>query len=401
MLVLFAAKSVVIAGGALLVLRLMRGRSASDRSWIAHLGLAALAVLPLGSILFPPLEVSTSYASVTAEAATASSGAAWIAPVAPALRTPVAEPVWAQGAAGWLLLVYAVVALFLVARTLMALLRLVLFTARACAVTDNHWRQALARSRQRTGFTKSTALLASREIASPVSWGVLQPKILINTDAVAARADADAIVAHELAHLARADWAKLVLARVAVALFWFNPFAWLLAREAHQLREEAADDAVLAADVEDTAYASLLVGAARLQRNSRLLGAHGVAPTRKSLTQRVRRVLDRGLNRSSGGTRWAAAMAVGAAGLTVPLMTLQLADPALASSAAASFASDDDAEVTVFDLRVPPAEPNALPKTKQRTSHRATAGGESPGDATPASTEESVANRMVPRSNSL
>src|SRR5690606_8479748 len=134
--------------------------------------------------------------------------------------------------------------LLLITRTLLALLRLVLLTARARPVTDDHWLKGLARAQRRTGFRKSTALLANREIASPVSWGVLRPKILLNTDAIAARADADAIVAHELAHLARADWAKLVLARVAVALFWFNPFAWLLAREAHQLREEPADDAV-------------------------------------------------------------------------------------------------------------------------------------------------------------
>lgn len=345
MIALFAAKSVVIAAGTLLLLRLMRGRSASDRSWIAHLGLTALAALPLGSVLFPPLEVSTFYASFLTEAATASSGAVWFTPIAPAPTTPVAEPGWAQ-AADWLLPAYTVVALFLIARTLLALLRLVLLTTRARAVTDDCWLEALARARQRIGFAKSPALLVSRELASPISWGVLRPKILLNTDAIAARADADAIVAHELAHLERADWFKLVLARVAVALFWFNPFAWLLAREAHQLREEAADDAVLAADVEDTAYASLLVSAARLQRNSRLLGAHGVAPTKKSLAKRVRRVLDRGLNRSAGGTRWAAAMAFGAAALTAPLTTLQFTDTERASSVPAQ-------DVVTFDLRIP------------------------------------------------
>ena len=386
MIVLFAAKSVVIAGGTLLVLRLTRRRSASDRSWIAHLGLVALAALPLGSVLFPPLEVTSSYASVLAEATPASSGAAWIAPIAPAPRTPVAEPGWAP-VADWLLLAYAVLALFLIARTLLALLRVVLLTARARAVTDDHWLQALTRAQRRMGLTKSTALLASREIASPVSWGVLQPKILLNIDAVAARADADAIVAHELAHVARADWAKLVLARVSVAIFWFNPFAWLLAREAHQLREEAADDAVLAADVEDTAYASLLVNAAR---NGLLHGAHGVAPARNSLAQRVRRVLDRGLNRSAGGTRWAAAMALGAAALTAPLMTLQLADTALGSSVSAPFASNDDAEAMVFDLRVPPREPNALPKSTQEASDQAAAGGESLVDAVPAGSEKGL-----------
>ena len=352
MITLFAAKSVVIAGGTLLVLRLMRGRSASDRSWIAHLGLAALAALPLGSMLFPPLEVTVSNTSVIAGVATASSTPAWIAPAAPTPPTLVAESGWAE-AADWLLLTYAVVALFLIARMLLALLRLVLLTTRARAVTDDCWLEALARARQRIGLTKSTALLVSREIASPVSWGVLRPKILLNTDAIAARADADAIVAHELAHLARADWAKLVLARVAVALFWFNPFAWLLAREAHQLREEAADDAVLAAEVEDTAYASLLISAARQQRNSRLLGAHGVAPTKKSLAKRVRRVLDRGLNRSAGGTRWAAAMALGAAALTAPLMTLQFTDTERTSSVPVQ-------DVVTFDLRVPERGPSAV-----------------------------------------
>jgi beta-lactamase regulating signal transducer with metallopeptidase domain len=351
MIVLFAAKSVVIAGGTLLVLWLMRGRSASDRSSIAHLGLAALAVLQLGSMLFPPLEVTTSYASVLAEAPAASSGAAWIA--------PGAEPSWAQATADWLLLGYAVLALFLVLRTRLALLRLVQLTARARAVTDDHWLEALAEAERRIGFTKSTALLISREIASPVSWGVLRPKILLDTDAVAARADADAIVAHELAHLARADWAKLVLARGSVALFWFNPFVWLLAREAHQLREEAADDAVLAADVEDTVYAGLLVSAARRQSEGRLLGAHGVAPAGKSLAQRVRRVLDRGLNRSAGGARWTATMALGAAALTAPVTTLRFTDAALASSVSDAYQTASPArDLVTFDLRVPERGPS-------------------------------------------
>lgn len=339
MMVLLAAKSVVIAGGTLLILRFMRGRSASDRSWIAHLGLAALAALPLGTMLFPSLEVRTSYAFVLEYAAPASSDA----------RAPAG--------ADWLLVAYAVPAVFLIARTLLALLRVVRLTARARAVTDDLWLQALTRAQRRIGFTKNTALLASRGIASPVSWGALRPMILLNSDAVAASGDADAILAHELAHVARADWAKLVLARVSVALFWFNPFAWLLAREAHQLREEAADDAVLAADVEDTAYASLLVSFARLQRKGLLFEAHGVAPAQSSLARRVRRVLDRGLNRSVGRTRWAAAMAVGAAVLTVPLMTLQLADTALDPSAPAPFASDEEVDSIVFPLRVPPREP--------------------------------------------
>jgi beta-lactamase regulating signal transducer with metallopeptidase domain len=370
MMLLLAAKSLVIAGGTLLVLRLMRSRSASDLSLPAHLGLGALATLPLGTMVFPSFEVTTSYAAFI-DAPPGSSGA---------------EPL---AGLDWLFVIYAVPALFLVARTLLALLRLVLLTMRARAVTDVHWLEALAAARGRVGFRKHAALLVSREIASPISWGVLRPKIVLNTDAVAASADADAIVAHELAHLARADWAKLVLARVSVAAFWFNPLAWLLAREAHQLREEAADDAVLAADVEDMAYASLLVSSAR-QQNGLLLGAHGVAPARNSLTQRVQRVLDRTLNRSAGGGRWSAAVVVGMAALSVPLITLQLTDGAPASPGSASVASDDDGDVIVFDLRAPPGAPKPSPEVALDTSDQATAGDESPGDAVPANSEKGL-----------
>jgi beta-lactamase regulating signal transducer with metallopeptidase domain len=369
MIVLLAAKSLVIAGGTLLVLRFMRARSASDRSLVAHLGLAALTALPLGSVLFPPLEVTTYQVSFLADAAPAGSGA------------------HALAGSDWLFVGYAVIALLLLARMLLALMRLVLLTTRARTVADDQWLQALARTRLRIGLARSPALLVSREIASPISWGVLRPKIVLNTDAVAASADTDAIVAHELAHLARADWAKLMLARVSTAVFWFNPFVWLFAREAYQLREEAADDAVLAADVEDMAYASLLVSSAR-QQNGILLGAHGVAPARSSLTQRVQRVLDRGLNRSAGGPRWAAAMVVGITALSIPLITLQFTARAPASAGPASVASDDDGDVIVFELRTPPRKPNTLPKSMQETRDQATGGGESAGDAVPANIEK-------------
>jgi beta-lactamase regulating signal transducer with metallopeptidase domain len=218
---------------------------------------------------------------------------------------------------------------------------------------------------------------------------MLRPKIVLNTDAAAASADTDAILAHELAHLAQADWAKLMLAHISMAVFWFNPLVWLLAREAYQLREEAADDAVLAADVEDMAYASLLVSSAR-QQNGLLLGAHGVASAYSSLTQRVQRVLDRGLNRSAGGRLWVAAMVVGITALSIPLITLQFTDRAPASPGPASVASDDDGDVIVFELRTPPRKPNTLQKSMQETSDQTTAGGESAGDAVPANIEEGL-----------
>ncbi|HKH28533.1 MAG TPA: M56 family metallopeptidase, partial [Sphingomicrobium sp.] len=236
-------------------------------------------------------------------------------------------------AVDWAFWSYVGPAALLLLLTLIALGRLSILKGRANVLVDAHWLQALARAQQRMGFKNGTALLTSNELSSPISWGLMRPVILLNTDATDAKDEAEAIIAHELAHVAGLDWAKLVLSRITVALFWFNPLVWLLAREAHQLREEAADDAVLAANIEDTEYANLLVGIARHECRGMLLGAHGVAPGKGSLTRRVKRVLDAALDRAPGGWKWSSAAAFFAAGMTVPVAALQFVAPSTASAA--------------------------------------------------------------------
>jgi beta-lactamase regulating signal transducer with metallopeptidase domain len=189
-------------------------------------------------------------------------------------------------------------------------------------LVDGHWLSALARAQRRMGFKHGTALLTSDDLASPISWGLMRPVILLNSRAVEAADEAEAIIAHELAHVARMDWAKLLLARIVTALFWFNPLVWVLAREAHQLREEAADDSVLAADIDDTDYAQLLVGVARHECPGLLLGAHGVAPSKSSLARRVARVLDGKSVRGPVARSFGLGVFVGAALVAAPLAAL-------------------------------------------------------------------------------
>ena len=81
----------------------------------------------------------------------------------------------------------------------------------------------------------------SPTVPSPLSWGWRRPVILIDPDTLAEPDEADAILAHEMAHVARRDWPVLMLTRIAAALFWFNPLVWLLEREVVQQAEEAAD----------------------------------------------------------------------------------------------------------------------------------------------------------------
>ncbi|MGN6817413.1 MAG: M56 family metallopeptidase [Sphingomonas sp.] len=336
-LLLLAAKSLLVAAVTLALLRVTRARSAAERSTVAHLGLFALVALPLASLALPTLALPIP-ASVARFAATAPAAAPQPAlPVASQTtaaadnngsRTAAARPP-AAGALTTIIVgaaryAFLLPTMLLLALTLVALLRLVGLRRRADVLVDPDWLSALARAQRRMGFKNGTALLWSDELGSPVSWGLMRPVILLNNAAVAAPEQAEAIIAHELAHVVHLDWAKLILARVATAAFWFNPLAWVLAREAHQLREEAADDAVLAANIAGPDYAELLIGVARHQCRGALLGAHGVAPSKSSLGRRVRRVLDQSPARGPSGRSWVAGFATGMLSMAVPLAAVTI-----------------------------------------------------------------------------
>ena len=323
-----ALKSLFIAGLTLGLLELLKARSSAERSWVAHIGLLALIIMAFAPLILPSWNVAVPKMIQSAPpAAVAQPSPPTIAVTTPlAARSAVvaAAPRPSISASAAAAAVYAVPAAILLFITFLALARLIALRARAEVLVDGHWLSALARAQRRMGFKHGTALLTSDDLASPISWGLMRPVILLNTRAVEAAGEAEAIIAHELAHVARMDWAKLLLARVATALFWFNPLVWILAREAHQLREEAADDSVLAADINDTDYAQLLVGVARHECPGLLLGAHGVAPSKSSLARRVARVLDGKTVRGPVARSFAAGVFVGAVAVAAPLAALTL-----------------------------------------------------------------------------
>jgi beta-lactamase regulating signal transducer with metallopeptidase domain len=341
-----AWKSLLVAGITLGALRLTINRSPAERSWIAHIGLVALVLLAPIALLVPawnplPTPVTMPFAEGVMEAPIAHVAAsAPAAAVAPTAAQAAQAEAWTLPSTGDLALwLYLLPAALLVLAMLVALVRLSAMHRRANVLVEAPWLAALAQAQKRMGFKHGTALLVSEELRSPVSWGVVRPIILLNPDAVSASREAEAIIAHELAHVARLDWAKLLIARIACALFWFNPFVWMLSREAHQLREEAADDAVLLSDVPDTDYASLLVNAARHDNKALLMAAHGVAPAKNSLHRRITRVLDGGLERRPAGGAWAVLCVVALFVVAAPLAAL---DPTARSEAAEDVDYDYD-----------------------------------------------------------
>ena len=354
LLVEVAVKSLAIALFGLLLLHLVRDRSSAQRSLVAHMTLAALVLLPVATLALPdwvPVRGTSTPAAVGSDpiaALVASSDAV----VSGSIATPATSDVARVPVGTILSYAYLLPLLLLVGALLLAVARLFTMRARATVLVQPHWLVALAEAQRRMGFKHGTALLVSDEVRSPISWGVMRPTIVLDPQAAASAAEAEAIIAHELAHVARLDWAKLLIARLACALFWFNPLVWMLARESHQLREEAADDAVLLAQVNDAHYASLLVNAARHDNGAILLAAHGVAPSRDSLKRRVTRILDRGLSRGPAGATLTALGTIAVIGIVGPLGAFSPNAKAEAPSAGSLAATPAPAETVRRSERI-------------------------------------------------
>lgn len=91
---------------------------------------------------------------------------------------------------------------------------------------------------------KPIMLLTSDKVSAPMMIGLLKPLLLLPNDSYS-DTDLRFILKHELIHFKRHDiWYKLLLL-AANAVHWFNPFAYIMFREASKDLELSCDDEVV------------------------------------------------------------------------------------------------------------------------------------------------------------
>jgi len=169
--------------------------------------------------------------------------------------------------------------------------------------------------------------LISNRVAAPLTWGVVHPVILLPEYATSWGEEQRTLATnHERAHIARRDWLWQTMARIAAAIFWFQPLMWLALAALRREAEGAADDQVLAGGASAPSYASQLVEVAR-----RMSGAnHGATPALAvamvrghNLEHRVMAILDDSRNRSRTGRIAQFAIVLGAAALVFPMIAVK------------------------------------------------------------------------------
>jgi beta-lactamase regulating signal transducer with metallopeptidase domain len=260
---------------------LLRRSPAAWRHLIWSAAVVAVLVLPVISLISPPIYVPVAADAVQRVIVTVSAGEA------PADDGPSRSgiPLFA---------IWSAVASVL-------LLRVAFGTARVAAVT---WTGTAADDLARAiasdmGIGRSVRVRLSDRVSMPTTWGLLRPVILLPADAGEWNAERLSIVLrHELGHVRRLDWLTQLLAHLACAVYWFNPLVWIAARQLRKERELACDDGVLTGGVQGSAYAHHLLEIARGTATTAEQFTVGVAMAQKSnLETRVRAMLDPGARR--------------------------------------------------------------------------------------------------------
>jgi len=138
------------------------------------------------------------------------------------------------------------------------------------------------------------AVCVSSDTLIPIVAGWRRPTIILPASSADWPLDRKRqVILHELAHVQRGDIAWALTARVACAVHWFNPLAWLVAGQLRREREAACDDVVLTMGEPANTYATNLLEIARASRGGARLLMAGTAMARSTnVRRRIVAILD-------------------------------------------------------------------------------------------------------------
>lgn len=167
---------------------------------------------------------------------------------------------------------------------------------------EARWVPLLDRVVRAVGVTRPVRIVVSSEISAPATWGWRRPVVLLPK-----RAEGwiwerrEVVLLHELVHVVRFDWPLRMLARLAAALYWFNPLSWWALHRLHTEQELACDEEVIALGTRPSTYASHLLDIAKSVVPQPMFGVAALGMARKSRVEgRIMAILKRKKHRRVG-----------------------------------------------------------------------------------------------------
>jgi beta-lactamase regulating signal transducer with metallopeptidase domain len=217
------------------------------------------------------------------------------------------------------------------------------------------WQESGERLARRLGFETMFRVVESTLVQAPTVIGWMRPIILLPAAVLAnlTPGQIEALLAHELAHIRRRDYAVNVLQTLAESLLFFHPAVWWVSSRIRQEREHCCDDVVVELYGEPASYAEALAELASWRTRGAALA---VGAADGPLLRRIRRLL----RVPEDEPRALSGIVVWSLGMLVAGALLVLASPSLQGSevgaATIQFASSDwrVRQSDHFDVLYPP-----------------------------------------------
>ncbi|MCL2120512.1 MAG: M56 family metallopeptidase, partial [Planctomycetaceae bacterium] len=198
------------------------------------------------------------------------------------------------------IVIYSTVAAVLLLKLILAMRGVTRMLRRLEPVSDMY----LTSMCRRLNIRRSVRLMKSERAAVPLTCGMIRPVIVLpETCGRWSDEQRRAVLAHELAHVARHDVFWQIFSQAMCALYWFHPLAWLAAHRIRVERELACDDAVLLGGEKASVYADVLLELASGLRDGRqrLFGCTVAMTRRHTIKSRIKTVLNPAICRKQPG----------------------------------------------------------------------------------------------------
>jgi len=179
----------------------------------------------------------------------------------------------------------------------------------ALATASSRWQTACRRLAYRLGLPAAAHVVESALVDVPTVVGWLRPAILLPVAALASLtpSQVEAILAHELAHIRRHDYAVNLLQTVAETLLFYHPAVWWISNRIRAEREHCCDEVAVAICGDPVGYAQAL---AELESWRTMSSTMAMAATGGSLLHRVRRILQLPLSDEPRSPSWVVTLAL-------------------------------------------------------------------------------------------
>lgn len=166
---------------------------------------------------------------------------------------------------------------------------------------NDEWTARLQALRHKLGVRTSVHVMASDHIQVPFVIGWWRPIIVLPLSALTGLSvhHIEAILAHELAHVRRYDYAVNLIQTAIETLLFFNPAVWWVSQRIRVEREQCCDDIAVQASGSPQHYIRALLQLEDLRPTKPTLA---LAATDGPLLQRVQRLL--GMAPTSPSLRW-------------------------------------------------------------------------------------------------